>query len=148
MRLLSAGPCCEIKGHSHWMSNPCSDLFSPWPMGKSSAIRAVGASFIIAVIIVRIIAGATERRLASPFNSSHVSNISTSVDVSGNIGSCRGIVRGGKQLARPEKGGDSKAACIHLENKGEGGGASWRAKWVINCNNGSDTMDRRWRALT
>lgn len=51
MRLLSAGPCCEIKGHSHWMSNPCSDLFSPRPTGKSSAIRTGGASFIIVVII-------------------------------------------------------------------------------------------------
>lgn len=33
------GPCCEIKGHSHWMSNPNSYLFSLWPMGKSNAIR-------------------------------------------------------------------------------------------------------------
>lgn len=40
MRLLSAGPCCEIKGHSHWMSKPdTSYLFPRWPTGKSNAIR-------------------------------------------------------------------------------------------------------------
>lgn len=72
-------------------------------MGKSSAIRTGGASFIIVVIIVRIIAGAAERRLASPFNSSRVSNISTGVGASGNIGSCgagEGVGGGGGGLCR------------------------------------------------
>lgn len=50
-------------------------------------------AFIIVVIIVRIIAGATERRLASPFDSSRVSNISTGVGVSGNIGELQGELR-------------------------------------------------------
>lgn len=35
----SAGPCCEIKGHTLWIGNPNSHLLSCWPVGKSNAIR-------------------------------------------------------------------------------------------------------------
>lgn len=145
MRLLSAGPCCEIKGHSHWMSNPCSDLFSRWPMGKSSAIRTGGASFIIVVIIFRIIAGAAERRLASPFNSSRVSSMSAGVGVSGNIGSCGGNCAGrGKRLARPEKGRRFRGSVHTLGERGRRRRyelASWMSYY---CNDGPQVERFTW----
>lgn len=67
-RDASAGPCCEIKGHSLWISNPNSHLLSSQPVGKSNAIRQGEASFIVVVIIIHIITQAAEHHLASPFN--------------------------------------------------------------------------------
>lgn len=127
------------------MSNPCSDLFPPWPMGKSSAIRAGGASFITVVIILRIIAGATERRLplhltphvCQTFKHIHQRRYVRQYWEPREGGRWGRIVWVGEQLAWQEKCGDSKAVCVHLQNKGEGGGMGWRAKWVINWNNGS-----------